>query len=358
MVRMGMIGCGKMADAHQKGLVSLKNRMQFTGFADVVKERAEKAAETAGGAVAATDYRDILDHVDAIILALPHHLHHSVGLTCLKAGKHLLMEKPLALKEEECEELVAADTSPDPVLMVGYVMRHDPLWTKMGELIREKTYGEVFHVSIWTEQYTDLSRGAWIGKADQVGGGQLFSHGCHYIDLLLHWLGEPVHGTHVGTNLCTPWMEREGTSNVSLKFKSGATGYHFGTWGARGSRLRYSVHAHCADGMLELNHVDRTITLHRDKSGGDLPALESELAKGERLEDPKQAVIYRGEPHAKKAVVEQTESFLDCIENKKKPEISAAASLPGLRLIWKLYEAEEKGIVADLSSIGRDSRSG
>src|SRR5690606_25452304 len=107
------------------------------------------------------------------------------------------------------------------------------------------------------------------GQAKRLGGGQLFSHGCHYIDQMLLWMRMPVEGTHMGTNLGTPWMEREGTSNVTIKFENGAMGYHFGTWGARGSRLRYSVHAHCMGGMLEMQRHDRRIILHEDKSGGD-----------------------------------------------------------------------------------------
>lgn len=351
MIRVGMIGCGTMAASHVRSLEPLSDRFRFTAFADIVKERAEAAAAAAPGAVAVTDYHELLKLVDAVVVALPHDLHYPVGVDCLKAGKHVLMEKPLALTRDECLRLIAMDTSPDPVLMVGYIMRHEPLWTLMGKCIREKTYGETFHVSIWTEQYTDTTRGAWLGQAKRLGGGQLFSHGCHYIDLLLHWMGDPVCGTHVGTNLGTPWMEREGTSNVSLKFKSGATAYHFGTWGARGSRLRYSVHAHCTQGMLELNHADGIMTLHRSVTGGDLPALQALAAPGESLDNPRQVVVARREGLKGKPVVAQMAAFLDCIEQKLCPEISARQSLRSLDLIWKLYEAEERNTVADLSSV-------
>lgn len=352
MIRVGMIGCGSMAASHVRSLDPLRERMRFTAFADIELDRARKVAEAVGGgALAFTDFRDIFPHVDAIVIALPHDLHYPIGKECLAARKHLLMEKPLALTREECRALVALDRSPDPVLMVGYIMRHDPLWKKMGEYIRSGTYGQVFHVSIWTEQYTDTSRGAWLGEARRLGGGQLFSHGCHYVDLLLHWMGAPLCGTHVGTNLGTPWMEREGTSNVSLKFKSGATGYHFGTWGARGSRLRYSVHAHCTEGMLELDRLAGTIILHRDKSGGDLPALQALAAPGESVDSAKQVVVCRQEGSGGKPVVAQMAAFLDCIEHRKRPELSAAASIPSLETIWRLYEAEESNRVADLSDI-------
>jgi predicted dehydrogenase len=235
--------------------------------------------------------------------------------------------------------------------MLGYVVRHNPLWQRFGQYLQEETFGKVFHVAIWTEQYTDASRAPWLGQARRQGGGQLFSHGCHYIDILLHWLGQPLCGTHVGTNLGTPWMEREGTSSVSLKFASNATAYHFGTWGARGSRLRYSVHAHCTEGMLEMTHATETIVLHRDRSGGDLPALEALAAAGEPVEQPNEVVVYRQTGRGGKAVVEQMAAFLDCIEHRRKPQISARASLRSLQVIWRLYAAEEQGLVADLRDL-------
>ncbi len=353
--RVGMIGCGVMAASHVRSLEPLRERMQFTAFADIDLAKAQAAAAASAGSVAVADYHSLLPYVDAVVIALPHDLHHSVGLACLSAGKHVLMEKPLALTESECRELIAADRSPAPVLMLGYVMRHDPQWSEFGRLIAERTYGATFHVSVWTEQYTDASRGAWLGSAKRLGGGQLFSHGCHYVDLMLQWMGDPVSGTHLGTNFGTPWMEREGTSNVALKFSNGATGYHFGTWGARGTKLGYAAHAHCEQGLLELNFSEGTITLHRDAAGGDLPALEAarlEAAKrGKNLVDPLRTVVYRRPGKAEKAVVAQMANFLDCIQNRQKPVISAAASLRSLQVIWKLYEAEERGIVADLRGI-------
>jgi predicted dehydrogenase len=339
-----------MAKSHIRAFEPLFDRMQFTGFADINLERAQEAADAVQGAVTVQDYKELFEHVDAVIVALPHDLHYPVGMDCLKAGKHVLMEKPLALNEEECMDLIKADTSPDPVLMVGYVMRHDPMWQKMGEYIRNKTFGDAFHVSIWTEQYTGPLRGVWFCKADRAGGGQLFSHGCHYIDLLLHWLGNPVCGTHVGTNFGTPWMEKEGSSNVSLKFENGATAYHFGTWGARGSKLKYAVHTHCTQGMLELDHAQGIITLHRNAKDEEFPPIETFAGPGESTDDPEKVVVYR-KPSTGKALAEQMKAFLDCIEQKQKPELNAQSSLKSLRVIWRLYEAEEKGVVADFSRI-------
>lgn len=330
-LRLGIIGCGGMEKAHHDGLASLAGRMKVTATADIDLDRAAKAAAALGAEFAVTDYRQMLDHVDAVMLVLPHPLHHPVGMDCLHAGKHVLMEKPLAVTEAQCLELIHTARQVSRVLMTAYCMRFHPLVIRMKELLDQKKYGEVFQLSIWTEQHTQKPPGHWYNTAEGLGGGQLFSHGCHYIDLLLWIMGRPVRGTHLGTNHGTEWMEREGTSNVAMEFAGGALGYHFGTWGARASRLRYTFHAHCTDGLIELNHrAGKLIGL--TKAGEELLL---ETASGKQTQNE---VVH----------------FLDCIEHGRSPLTDGPGSIQGLRVIWRLYEAESKGLVADLRGLGLD----
>lgn len=328
-IRLGLIGCGGMAKAHARRLSSVSDRATVAATVDVEEAKAMEVAEHFPGAIVATDYREILDSVDAVLLVLPHHLHHPIAMDCLRAGKHVLLEKPMANSERECLELMDAAKEADRILMIAYCMRFDPLVVKMKELIDQKTYGDVFQVSIWTEQLTQFPPGHWATTAETLGGGQLFSHGCHYIDILLWYLGEPIQGTHFGTNHGTPWMEREGTSNVSIEFEGGKLGYHFGTWGARGSRLRYSFHAHCTEGMIEADITKGRLLAH--VKGEEHLLLESEPGK-----------------HTEKEMVH----FLDCIESGSQPLTDGAGSLQGLRVIWRLYEAEERRTLADLKGLG------
>ena len=332
-LRIGILGCGNMAGAHVSRFEGLGDRMVVTAAVDIDERRAEGVASRFAEARTATDYRDILDAVDAVLIVLPHHLHHDVTLHCLDAGKHVLLEKPMANTEQECTDLVEAAGKSNTTLMIAYCMRFDPCVVRLKELLDAKTYGECFQLSIWTEQLTRCDPGHWSSRAETLGGGQLFSHGCHYIDLLLWYMGNPVSGIHVGTNLGTPWMEKEGTSNVTMRFESGALGYHFGTWGARGTRLSYSFHAHCTEGMLEFRLTSddfETEQLIYHKGGRQEVLLSSEKVKPTRNE-----MIH----------------FLDCIETGKEPLTNAGDSLEGLRAIWRMYEAEEKGVFADLRGI-------
>jgi len=298
--------------------------------ADIIKERAENAAHVYGAPYAYTDYREMFDKVDACLLVLPHQLHYPIGKDCLLAGKHVFMEKPFCNTEAQCLELAQIAEDKDLTLMTAYCMRFHPMVVKLKELIDAKTYGEVFQISIWTEQYTRMATDSWGSLAATLGGGQLFSHGCHYIDLLLWFLGNPVRGSHIGSNFCTEWMEMEGTSNVSIKFENGAMGYHFGTWGAKGSKLKYSFHVHCVDGMLEAAISEGKLYFHQS---GKEPVVLHEYLMGKHTQL-------------------EMAHFADCIATGKKPLTDMASSLQGLRVIWRLYNAENNDKVADLRGLG------
>src|SRR3546814_7094964 len=101
MIRLGIIGCGGMSRSHAASFGNV-DRVRVTATVNVDPARAQAAAEAFGaGTRAATDYREVLDDIDAALLVLPHHLHPPVGLACLEAGKHVLLEKPLANTEQE-----------------------------------------------------------------------------------------------------------------------------------------------------------------------------------------------------------------------------------------------------------------
>lgn len=339
--RVGIIGCGGMAKTHVNRFRSILDRVEITAVSDIDIQRAQTVADLLpGNVMVAADYREISDRVDAVLVALPHHLHHSSGMYFMNRGKHVLMEKPLANSEGECFDLIEAVKKNKVVLMVAYCMRFDPLVLKFKELLDSKKYGEVFQLSIWTEQHTEPDPSSWARKAALLGGGQLFSHGCHYIDLMLWMMGRPLYGCHIGTNLGTPWMEREGTSNVTIAFEGGKIGYHFGTWGARGSRLRYSFHAHCEKGMLEADISGGKLYFHGDAAVHDPANLNP---------DQKQTLLLESQNY--KQTEDEMRHFIDCIETGATPLTDPEFSLKGLKVIWKLYEAEERRELANLEGV-------
>lgn len=335
-----LIGCGRMAKAHASRFEEVLDRIEVSAVVDLEPELAQAFSDLMPNHPPVfTDYHEALPLGDAALVVLPHHLHTQCGIDCLNAGLHVLMEKPLANTEAECLALMDAAKKNNRILMTAYCMRYHPLIREMRRLIKEEVYGKCFQLSIWTEQLT-MIRSPWMGSRETLGGGQLFSHGCHYIDLMLWMMGRPISGSHFGTKLGTPWMDREGTSNVCLQFESGALGYHFGTWGARGSRLRYSFQAHCEQGMLDLLFQDGKL-IFRCNDPEHVPGKAVTSTETVLMEAP-----------ATKHTALEMAHFVDCIQTGKTPETSAEESLAGLRVIWKLYEAEEQNRLADLRGMG------
>ena len=337
-----LIGCGGMAKGHASRFDSLEERLEVGAVVDIDPAKAQAVSDLLPNHPPVfTDYHDALPCGDVVLQCLPHHMHASCTIDCLNAGKHVLAEKPLANTKEECLAMMEAAKRNDRVLMVAYCMRFDPIVREMQRLIKEKTYGECFQLSIWTEQLTIKEDAPWIHDRKTLGGGQLFSHGCHYIDLMLWMMGRPLRGSHVGTNKCTPWMDREGTSNVSLEFENGSLGYHFGTWGARGTKLGYSFHAHCEKGMLEYNRQENRLYL-RGNIAEHIPDVP---------EDSKEYILMDLQSKPAKPTTEEMAHFLDCVDNGTTPETTPEESLAGLEVIWELYRAEDENRLADFSGI-------
>lgn len=355
-LKLGLVGCGKMMKNHVKGVNQMDN-VEIVAVCDLNRKRAEVVAESLGtNPKIYTSYMDkeFLEDIEAVLIALPHEWHYKCGMYFAQQKKHILMEKPLCNSEEECLNLIEKCKQKEVTLMCAYPVRFIPGYCKLKEFLDSGEYGEAFQMSVWTEQLSGskhnpmLEDYEWtensIIETSNSGGGQLFNHGCHYIDLLLWFMGNPVCGTHIGTTKGTPWMLREGTSQVSIKFESGAIGYHGATWGARGTRLRYDVQIHTDKGMLEYAHGEGIIRWY--------DGLSAHVA-GEVGEIQRRTVLWEREA-VKNSKETQYEigHFVDCVRNGKRPITDGETALEGLRVIWALYNAEKNGFVADLRGIG------
>ena len=152
-----------------------------------------------------------------------------------------------------------------------------------------------------------------------------------------------MRGVYLGTSLGTPWMERGGTSNATLTFACCAMGYHFGTWGARGTRLGYSFHIHGTRCMLEYNLAEGKLVQH------------THVIDGIANPDPAtRSVVLLADDDRSKKTQHETRHFLDCIRQGTRPLTDGPSSLQGLRVIWRLYAAERQNVIADLGGLGLD----
>ena len=350
-LKIGLIGCGKMMASHARA-VNMVDTVEIVAVCDIIPEHAKAVAEVLNDPVITTNYEEMVDLVDAVLIALPHDLHFECGMYFAKKKKHILMEKPLCNSEEECLRLIETCEEMGVTLMCAYPVRFWPGIRKLKELVDSGEYGQVIQMSVWTEQLTganelELEKPTWLTTA-RLGGGQLFSHGCHYVDLLLWFLGNPVKGCHFGTRVGTPWMLREGTSVLSMTFESGALGYHGATWGARGTRMGYDFQIQTEKGMLEYENDSGEVRVYNSQ-GDHVPGETS-------AENKKYTVVWKRESGATKQTQFEIAHFAECVRTGATPLTNGRDTLQGLRVIWKTYEAEKNNTVADLRGLGLSVR--
>ncbi len=180
-VCVGLIGAGKVSFFHGKGYMSLKDQVEVI-IADVIEENArERAAQI--GATYVRDYNQLLkdDAVDAVDICLPNDLHASVSIEACEAGKHVLVEKPMANSVKEADEMIRAARKNNVHLMVVHSNRFLPV---NKYLMKElPSVGEISWIHVTKEHIK--CPGTWYAEPEKSGGGVLLDVGVHAADLIL-----------------------------------------------------------------------------------------------------------------------------------------------------------------------------
>ena len=189
LVRLGVAGCGGF------GLYALQQFTQVDGVTLVgmagTHRPAALAAAARFGVENVDDLGDLLrrNDVDVLYIATPPFLHFPQALAALKAGKHVIVEKPLALTVGQADELVSIARDRDRLLVANLMQRYNPLFEAVRQLVEARVLGEVLHGSF--ENYAsdeNLPASHWFWDRGK-SGGIFVEHGVHFFDLFAGWLG-------------------------------------------------------------------------------------------------------------------------------------------------------------------------
>ncbi|MGH7519653.1 MAG: Gfo/Idh/MocA family protein [Gemmatimonadales bacterium] len=190
---VAVIGCGAIArTVHVPALAQRHDVRGRLVLVDQDRDRAKALAEEFGIATTAADYRDVLPAVQGVVIAVPHHLHFRIALDCLRAGVHVLCEKPLATSAAEAAELVAASEHAGVALAVNHVRRLFPPSEVTHELLQQGAVGNVRFVGYYDGAKYDWPTASGFAFGLQGDGkGVLLDIGSHVLDLICWWLGRP-----------------------------------------------------------------------------------------------------------------------------------------------------------------------
>lgn len=234
LIRVAGIGVGGIFRAHAQGYAALSDLFSLVAVCDVNEAAAKRVADEHGVKKVYTSVDDLLEDgdFDAVDICLPHDLHAQVAIAAAEAGKHVLVEKPMALSLEEADAMIAAAGKNDVKLMCAFCERYDPQYVKIKELVESGAIGQVICARADHNQNVRIPEGHWIRQKARLGGGAVFSAGCHRIDLL-HWIVGEVAAVSCFGIFWPERMEGEVAGTVNLQYVNGAIGTMMINWMAQ-----------------------------------------------------------------------------------------------------------------------------
>ncbi|MBQ8943832.1 MAG: Gfo/Idh/MocA family oxidoreductase [Clostridia bacterium] len=204
-INVAVIGCGTIANsAHIPAYLKLDN-VNIKYFCDIIPERADEAVKKYGCGKAVYDCKEFLNDpdLDAVSVCTHNDMHSVIAIDFLKAGKHVLSEKPAAKNLEEALEMQRVAHETGKILNIGVCNRFGTQVNNIKKLIDDGELGEVYHVYASFRAHRSIPGigGDFTNKAVS-GGGALIDWGVHYIDLILYCCGEPKPLTASGEAFC------------------------------------------------------------------------------------------------------------------------------------------------------------
>ena len=225
MINFAIVGCGRIAQRHAE---HISKRGKLIAVCDVVAEKANAMAESYA-AVSYTDYTEMLKNettIDVVAVCSPNGLHAIHSIEALKAGYHVLCEKPMGLTVQECGDMIQAAERANKRLFAIKQNRYNPPVAAVKEVIDSGKLGKVMSIqlSCFWNRNTDYYANSWKGTKD-LDGGTLFTQFSHFVDLLYWLIGDVDEVAAMMGNFAHQGIiEFEDTGVVILKFTNGAIG--------------------------------------------------------------------------------------------------------------------------------------
>ncbi|ACT03503.1 Gfo/Idh/MocA family protein [Paenibacillus sp. JDR-2] len=330
-VRVAVIGCGSISKhRHIPEYVGNEN-VELVAFVDPVIERAEEYAAKHGGKAYA-DYETMLAEVkpDAVSVCTPNYLHASMSIAAANAGAHVLVEKPMAVTDEEAAAMVEAAAKNGVKLMVGHNQRLMPPHVKAKQILESGVLGRVltFRTSFGhpgPDGWSIDGAGSWFFRKPEAIMGAMGDLGVHKSDLIRYLLNDEVSEVAAFIGTIDKAGDVDDNANVVVRMQSGAIGSLVASWtyykGEDNSTVLW-----CEKGVMKIgtHPEDQVIVELRDGS----------------VEKHKVGEISTNTKQLSSGVVD---AFIDSIVNDTVPAIPGEEGRKSLQVILSAFESQATG---------------
>lgn len=331
-MKLAFAGTGYISKIH-----ALAARNAGAELTAVVNHRPESMAEFAARFRIPRQYESVEDllsagGIDALVISTPNFLHAPQAIAALKAGVHVLVEKPMAMNAAQAEAMLEASARSGATLMVAHCWRfdRDVLWLKkqtpkLGRILRTKGYGVHVH---W-------GPAGWFTQKKLAGGGALADMGIHALDTARFLLGDPQPvSVYAKVGTFYQQFDVDDTGVLLVEWEDGAVSYiESGWWQPHTDGPEAATQLYGANGFGQLFPTRIEVS---QKPGGKVKSLESGFA-------------FPRPEHCPQSMYDaQMKYFLDCIRRKKTPVPGGAEGLVNMKIVDAAYRSAKTGKVVNI----------
>lgn len=342
-IRLGIIGAGAIGNIHIQTF-SKVDGIEVVAVTDAYLPLAEQRAEEHGIRTVHASPQSLLEDasIDAVVIGVPNQFHAALAIEALKQGKHVLLEKPMAIDSAAARTIVDQADKSGKVLMMSHQMR----WTGLSRALKQRIdNGDVGHIynakAGWFRKKGIPGWGSWFTRKDQAGGGPLIDIGVHMLDLSLYLMGNPkpvsVYGTTYaefgpnrqgigswGTPNWEGYYDVEDLASALIKLDNGATLSLEVSWAAHAAFLPEEpfIHLMGTQGGVAIVGNNGKYVTHTDNE-----VVETDITPLEGEEDR----------------ILMSRHFVECIRDGKQPITSGLSGYTNNRILDAIYESSRSG---------------
>lgn len=343
-IRIGIIGAGNIGNVHMSEFSKLADECKITSVTDAYLPLAEARAQQYGVPNVAASPEELIarDDVDAVVIGVPNQFHAPIAVQALEAGKHVLLEKPMAINADAARSIMRAARASNKTLMMSHQMRWESVPMQIKAQAERGEFGKIYSAKTgWFRRKGIPGWGTWFTRMDQSGGGPLIDIGVHMLDLALHLMGSPKPVSVYGATYAEFGPKKKG----------------IGTWGKPNWDGIYDVEDFATalikmeDGStltLEVSwavHMDTDSTpfihLMGSEGGATYRGRQGKLLT-EKFDRPMETdiTVPEGDEGPRQRM---SKHFLECVREGKEPLTSALSGFTNMLILDAIYESSRTG---------------
>ena len=345
-IGIGIIGCGMIANFHAKAIADAEGT-HLVGCCSKSPESAKSFAETYG--CKAYDSLDAMladDEINAVTICSPSGAHLDPAIAAAQAGKHVVVEKPLEITPERCDQIIEACDEAGVKLAVTFQSRFHDSSRLIKEAIENGRFGTVTMGDAYvkwyrTQEYYDS--GAWRGTWALDGGGALMNQAIHTVDLLIWLMGDIQEISAMTGTMTHERIEVEDVAVATLKFKSGALGVIEATTTAfPGALKRIEISGSHGTAVLEEEDIHTwQFAEETEKDEQIRQSMANQTDTGGGASDPA-AIGHHGHTMV-------FEDFANAVNGNEQPCTNGSEGKRSVEVICAIYESAKTGKTVSLA---------